>query len=112
MENANGEARNESTFFFPLRANAGYFDSPNDSLFLMERIKQASLLYDRLVFEKGEFMAIVSERGFFEVRDRNRGLDSDSLVDRETFEPTGGEALVEFSTDETQFVPFLSGPVI
>jgi hypothetical protein len=52
-----------STFFFPLRTNVGFFDAPENYLSLTERIKQASLLYDRLLFESGIYIVTVLPTG-------------------------------------------------
>src|SRR6266536_3587599 len=56
----------ESVFFFPLRSNVGYFDTPQEYLSLIGRIKQASLLYDYLVFEEGIYTATVWDSGVFD----------------------------------------------
>jgi hypothetical protein len=54
---------NGSKFFFPLRTNVGYFDAPDGYFSLIERIKQASLLFDELIFEAGIYLAIAGEGG-------------------------------------------------
>jgi hypothetical protein len=56
-----------STFFFPLRTNVRYFDTPEIYLSLEERLKQALILYDRVVFQDGVYQIWISERGTFEV---------------------------------------------
>ncbi len=52
-----------STFFFPLRTNVEYFQSPKGYLSLIERIKQASLLYENILFESGIYTAVVGRQG-------------------------------------------------
>jgi hypothetical protein len=53
----------ESTFFFPLRTNVQCFDTAEARLKLEERIKQASLLHDKLLFEGGVYTATAWEEG-------------------------------------------------
>lgn len=60
--NINAEEPSPNTFFFPLRTNVQYFDSPETRLSLEERVKQASLLFENLLFEEGMYHATVWER--------------------------------------------------
>lgn len=90
----------ESTFFFPLRTNAQYFDTAKARLKLEERVKQASLLHDRLLFEGGVYTATAWEQG------SGRTLDwwmppgsfdlADLVRDDEKFQPTGAQPYVKF----------------
>ena len=86
-------AESTSTFFFPLRTNVQYFDSPETRLKLEERVKQASLLYDKLLFEGGIYEATAWEgtgsKGFdMWYSPDPRDLDAIARED-ETFRPTG-----------------------
>jgi hypothetical protein len=56
-----------SIFFFPLRTNVEYFDTPEGYLSLKERIKQACILYDRLIFEGGLYQASIGPTGSFDL---------------------------------------------
>jgi len=97
-------------FFFPLRTNVEYFASPEGYLTLLERIKQASILYDTLIFEGGMYMAAVWEMGSFDQWVPPQGVTEEML--NVEFEPTGGEDFVSIAptgSDQGQVV--LSGPV-
>jgi hypothetical protein len=52
-----------STFFFPLRTNVEYFAGPEGFLSLEGRIKQAVILYERVVFESGSYQATMGPDG-------------------------------------------------
>src|ERR1044072_4356950 len=56
-------SESSSTFFFPLRTNVQYFDTAEARLKLEERVKQASLLHDKLLFEGGLYTASSWEEG-------------------------------------------------
>jgi hypothetical protein len=99
-----GEDPPHSTFFFPLRTNVEYFASPQGYLTLLERIKQASILYDTLIFEDGMYVATVGEMGSFDLRIPPQDVTEEKL--NVEFEPTGGEHFVSW---KGQVV--LSGPV-
>lgn len=90
----------QNTFFFPLRTNVQYFDSPEARLKLEERVKQASLLHDSLLFEGGIYTASAWEGGggkVFEMWYPPESFDLDALArDEERFQPTGGEPYVKF----------------
>jgi hypothetical protein len=82
-----------STFFFPLRTNVQYFDSPETRLKLEERVKQASLLHDKLLFEGGIYEATAWEgtgsKGFDLWYSPDPG-DLEAIArEDETFRPTG-----------------------
>lgn len=84
-----------NTFFFPLRTNVQYFDSTQTRLLLEARIKQASVLYESILFEAGMYHATVWEReGGGPIVDMwlpPESLDLDSLQnDDDSFRPTGG----------------------
>ena len=105
-----GEGSPHSTFFFPLRTNVEYFASPEGYLTLLERIKQASILYDTLVFEGGMYVATVWEIGSFDQWIPPRNITEEML--NVEFEPTGGEDFVTMAptgSDQGQVV--LAGPV-
>jgi hypothetical protein len=88
-----------TTFFFPLRTNVKYFDSPGEQLALEERVKQASLLYDTLLFESGLYLTSVwnPEQGnpSVDMVIPPHQLDVDALEEEDRrFQPTGGQAHV------------------
>ncbi len=90
-----------SGFFFPLRTNVQYFDSQKARLKLEERVKQASLLHDKLIFEGGLYHATVWKREgggpVFDMWYPPDSLDFDLLArDDENFQPTGGEPYLKF----------------
>lgn len=79
----------KSTLRFPLRSNVEYFASPQGYLHLRERIKQASVLYDRLVFEGGEYTASVGKSGSYEFWSPVQ--DTPGIAREPTMVPPGGE---------------------
>jgi hypothetical protein len=89
-----------STFFLPLRTNVQYFDSAEARLKLEERVKQASLLHDKLLFEGGVYTASAWEEHGGKVFDMwypPESFDLDDIArDDEKFQPTGGEPYVKF----------------
>jgi hypothetical protein len=90
-----------NTFFFPLRTNVQYFDSPTTRLSLEGRVKQASLLFEKLLFEAGLYHATVWEREgggpSFDMWYPPNFLDLDKLdQDDESFRPSGGQPYVKF----------------
>lgn len=90
-----------SAFFFPLRTNVQYFDSPETRLKLEERVKQASLLHDKLVFEGGLYEATVWKREgggpVFDMWYPPGSFDLDILArGDETFQATGRERYLKF----------------
>jgi hypothetical protein len=101
-----------SKFFFPLRSNVGYFDSPDGYLSLLNQIKEASLLFDHLIFESGVYTAIVWDGGsqdFWIPRDQ---VSEEQLLEMQTkHKPIGGEAQLAISTRGKQPVTILSGEV-
>jgi hypothetical protein len=102
----------ESVFFFPLRSNVGYFDSPQEYLSLIGRIKQASLLYDYLVFEEGIYTATVWDSGVFDYwmpPDRVSDATLDKM--RDSFKPTGDESALWIQPAGGQPVALFSGEV-
>src|SRR5689334_9582349 len=104
---------NSSKFLFPLRTNVEYFASLASYLSLVERVKLASLLYDRLVFEEGIYAAIVWENGVYETRIPEHLTSEQVLISlKDDFTSRGGEALFEVaSSEEGPFLPLLSGNV-
>jgi hypothetical protein len=52
-----------STFFFPLKTNVQYFAMPERFLSLEARIKQALILYERVVFESGLYITAMGPDG-------------------------------------------------
>jgi signal transduction histidine kinase len=102
----------ESVFFFPLRSNVGYFDSPQEYLSLIGRIKQASLLYDYLVFEKGIYTATVWDRGVFDTWMPPDQVSDATLDDmRDSFKPTGDESALWIQPEGGEPVALFSGEV-
>jgi hypothetical protein len=93
-------ASSPSGFFFPLRTNVQYFDSAEARLKLEERVKQASLLYDNLLFEGGVYTATAWEEGSGRTFDwwmPPGAFDvADLARDDERFQPMGGEPYVKF----------------
>src|SRR5438105_39691 len=95
----NQQEQSPSTFFFPLRTNVHYFDSPEQQLALTERVKQASLLYENLLFEGGMYDAVVwkdEERGggpSFDMHIPPQDI-TDEFLKGYQHKPTGGEAHV------------------
>jgi len=95
----NPQEKAPTTFFFPLRTNVHYFDSLEQQLALTERVKQASLLYESLLFEGGMYDAVVwkdEERGggpSIDLHWRPQDI-TDELLKRYQHKPTGGEAHV------------------
>jgi hypothetical protein len=90
-----------SGFFFPLRTNVQYFDSPEARMKLDERVKQASLLHDKLVFEGGLYTATVWKREgggpVFDMWHPPDSLDLDILAKGdENFQATGGQPYLKF----------------
>lgn len=60
-------ARNDvSRVFFPLRSNAGWFESEQARSDLEERIKQSLLVYDEVWFQDGRYLCFVGDDGFIE----------------------------------------------
>jgi hypothetical protein len=57
----------QSTFFFPLRTNVEHFRSQERYLGLRERVKQALLLYDRLLFQAGVYLNVAGPVGRFDL---------------------------------------------
>jgi hypothetical protein len=96
----NQEEQAPTTFFFPLRTNVHYFDSPEEQLALMERVKQSSLLYENLLFEGGIYDAVVwkdEERGggpSFDMWIPPQDVTDDFLAGYE-HKPTGGDAYLK-----------------
>lgn len=103
-----------STFFFPLRSNIGYFDEIDGYLSLIDRIKQASLLYDHLFFEAGVYDSVVYEQGVYEFWHPPVNIDIEELEhDRLAHQPTGGEsALYVQLPGQSEMFSLVSGPVV
>jgi len=110
---SNGEQDSRlSKFFFPLRSNVGYFNSPHGYLSLLNRIKQASLLFDSLVFESGVYTATFWKDGsqdfWFPIEQIN---DEQLEKMRSGHKPVGGEAFFAIQPASGQPVALLSGEV-
>jgi hypothetical protein len=58
--------QSSSTFYFPLRTNVQYFAAPESFLSLEQRVKQALILYDRIVFESGLYVGLMGPDGAFD----------------------------------------------
>jgi hypothetical protein len=102
----------QSTFFFPLRTNVGFFDAPKEYLPLEDRVKQACLLYDRIVFESGVYEATASSNGSYDFWTPPDDVDDDLLtfLSRD-FSPIGGQAVFGIQLEGSEPVTLLSGPV-
>jgi hypothetical protein len=64
-----------STIFFPLRTNVNYFQSKQEYMDLQSRVKQSLILYDKVVFQAGEYQCIVGPEGIiqnFQIPDKER----------------------------------------
>jgi hypothetical protein len=104
------EAKGSSTFFFPLRTNAEFFALPQGYLSLLGRIKQASILYDSLLFEGGIYMATVGERGSVDMWIPPKDVTEEQLGVE--FKSTGGEHYLRIRpTGSDQGHVLLSGSV-
>lgn len=71
----------ESLAFFPLRTNVDYFSSPEAELALEQRIKQASILYDRVVLEGGIYKALIGDEGAWDLHIPRAHTTEDLLLD-------------------------------
>jgi hypothetical protein len=105
------QVQSSSKFFFPLRTNVGYFDTSEGHLSLIERIKQAGLLYDELIFEPGVYMAFIWENGHI---DMTFQPESDEMLAfmRSGFKPSGGEAQLLLQPEGGQMTPIFDGPTV
>src|SRR3954465_13832233 len=92
------EDLNQSTFLFPLRSNVNFFDTPNGYLSLIGRIKQASLLFDRLLFERGIYISSITNRGFAHSIE-NYSDDLMNYIDRD-FRSTEAEPFFNFTNKD------------
>jgi hypothetical protein len=108
-----GTPEQRSVYYFPLRTNIGFFDEPTGYLSLMERIKQAALLYDQLIFEPGVYQGQVHTTGVFD------GWIPLSHIDPEIVEgmkaghkPTGGDGFVGIEREDGTIHPIFSGDVL
>lgn len=57
------EQMDESVFFFPLRTNVEYFETAEGALSLESRVKEALILYDRVVFQSGLYLVDMGPGG-------------------------------------------------
>jgi len=102
-----------STFFFPLRTNTGYYESPEGYLGLLERVKQASLLYDVLVFEGGIYDSIMWDNGNWDVWHPPHTVDTERLKwMKESFRSSGDEAALFIQAEGGEPIPVFRGEVI
>ena len=103
-----------STFFFPLSTNVGYFDSTEGYLTLTERVKQASLLYEKLVFESGVYIATIWEDGNTDMWMPPEDINDEMLAKmRSDFKPVGGDAFFSIADPESgELLHVTSGPVV
>lgn len=99
-----------STFFFPLRTNVEYFVSTEGFLALEQRIKQAAILYDVIIFEGGVYTASVGPTGSMDF-----WIPPDQVTEEELrlkIEPYGGHHHLAIApTGSSQFQTLVSGPV-
>ena len=75
----------ESRILFPLRTNVSLFKTPEGYLELEERLKIASLLYDRLVLQSGFYFLQAAETVAYEIHERDIS-DDGAAKRREYFE--------------------------
>jgi hypothetical protein len=104
-----------SSFFFPLRTNAEAFNSAAGYTALTNRIKQAILLYDDLLFEAGLYTGFVTEGGYFDNWHPPTQLSLAMLNNlRASHKPSGGEAaLFVQAVDSTDApMPLIQGEAL
>ena len=102
--NLSGSSSGEEApvFFFPLRTNVQYFDTPEGFLTLEQRLKQALILYDRVLLQSGAYQAHVGPKGAFDLH-----LPPDNMPDQMELQrlrdvnSVAGEFTVSFQTDTT-----------
>jgi hypothetical protein len=102
-----------STVFFPLRTNVQYFETPKEFLSLEARIKQASILYDRIVFESGFYVATMGPDGVFDnyLPETNRPTP-DQLETFARLKSEPGSFTISVQPDPTKpFTPLLTSPI-
>lgn len=63
----NNIKKQESEFLFLLRTNVGYFTPSQDSIILEDKVKQASILFDAVVFEDGLYRAQAGASASFDI---------------------------------------------
>lgn len=103
----------KSIFFFPLRSNTGYYESPQGYLGLVDRIKQASLLYDLLIFEGGIYTSIIWDSGKWDVwHPPHMATENELQWLKDSFKPTGGESVLLVQAEGGEPLPLFSGEVI
>lgn len=68
------EPRYESRILFPLRSNVALFKTPEGFLALSERLKVATLLYDKLILEGGFYVLQASANGVVEIHEARRTI--------------------------------------
>jgi hypothetical protein len=105
-----------SAFFFPLRSNVGYFETSDGQLALLNQIKQASLLYDRLIFQDGTYRASIAETGSFDVwtprSDEGRVQEAQPNVEPTIdIRPLDGQTSVLIKIRD-KYVPLVAGKTI
>lgn len=84
---------NGSQAFFPLRSNADYFSSPEAELALEQRIKQASILYDRIILEGGIYKALIGDDGAWDLHVPRSKITGDMLRPERDEEHSDGRSL-------------------
>jgi len=109
----NSTLQGVSSFFFPLRTNAGFYESPEGYLNLIEKIKQASLVYDKLIFEGGLYSSTFWETGHWDVYHSPSSVEKQQLEwMKKNFTPTGGESAIFVQAGNEEPVPLVSGEVV
>lgn len=78
-------SRHESCILFPLRTNVALFQSPQGYLALEERLKIASLLYDRLILEGGFYVLQAAATGAMDFHQGRSSITDDEAHQRRQY---------------------------
>jgi hypothetical protein len=99
-----------STFYFPLRTNMHFFDSPSGHLSLKDRVKQAALLYDDTLFEAGTVLANIWPTGSTEIHLPARSYAPEERErNLRNLAPGGQEAFFQIAFGESEHSIMHSG---
>lgn len=61
------EEETSSSFWFPLRTNVSYFADRSNYLTLQSRVKEALILFDKVLFQGGDYKLYVGEKNHIEI---------------------------------------------
>jgi len=89
-----------------LRTNVDYFSTPEGSLTLEQRVKQAAVLYDELLFEEGMYETTICSKGTFDVWTPPGELDDATLAMKPQ---VGSEYTITMAAGNAQPVPISFG---